>query len=116
MSRGFWNDKQWAAHLKINVKKVAEIRTIIENNYLATTVIDKATGLYAVAIFVYEITPSGFKIPTLSSASKKEFEKESEAIVYANEKYLPSLSLSKFAADSMRVPANAIQMLHVKER
>lgn len=116
MSRNFWNDEQWAAHLETSVEKIPEIRTMIKDNYLATIVTDSFTGLYAVAIYAYEMTPSGFKRPILSTTSKKEFVKPSEAIVYANEKFLPNLVLSKLVADSMRIPANAIQMLSVKER
>ena len=116
ISRNRWTDKQWAKHLDTSVERVPEIRAAIKNNYSATIVMDKITGLYAIAIFTYEMTPSGFKRPILSTTSKKEFVKESDAIVFANKKYLPVLSLSKFAADSINVPANAIQMLHIKER
>jgi len=116
MPRNLWTDKQWAKHLGTSIKKIPKIRAVIKDNYSAVIVVNKNTGLYAIAIYAYEMTPSGFERPTLSSTSKKEFKKESEAIVYANEKYLPSLFLSKFAADSMKVPANAIQMLYIKER
>ena len=116
ISRNLWTDKQWAKHLDTSVERVPEIRAVIKDNYSAAVGVNKETGLYAIAIFTYEITPSGFKRPTLSATSKKEFTKKSDAILYANKEFLPNLFLSKIVADSMRLPVNSIQMLHIRER
>ena len=115
-SRIEWTDEQWAKHLGTSVEKIPQIREIINDAYAAAVVRNGRSGKMAVAVYTYEITPSGFKRPLLSVTSNKEFEQPSAAIKYANEEFLPKLTLSKYVVSSLKVPAAAIQMLSIKGR
>lgn len=116
LSRIGWTDEQWAMHLGINVKNIPLIRNIVTENYSAAIVQDKKTSKRMVAIYRYEISPSGFRRPILLATSKKDFDKPQDAIEYANGQFLPGLELTEYWARSFGVPARALQMLSIKER
>ncbi len=115
-SRVNWTDTQWAMHFGMNVKNVPMIRNVIAESYSAAIVKNTKTAKYAVAVYRYEITPSGFKRPILMVTSKQDFDKSDDAVKYANETFLPNLELTQYWAHALGVPYKALQMLYIKER
>lgn len=111
-----WTDQQWAMYLDVNIKNLPRIRNLVNENYSAMIVIDKKTSNRAVAIYRYEITPSGFKRPILMATSKKTFNETDDAVKYANEEFLPNLVLTEYWSRTLGVPDRALQMLSIKER
>ena len=111
-----WTDMQWATHFGLSVKNVPLIRNIIENRYSAAIEKNTQTALYVVAVYRYEMTPSGFKRPILMVTSKKCFSKPHDAVKYANEQFLPALELTEYWSRELGVPAKALQLLNIKER
>jgi len=111
-----WTDQQWAMHFGMSVKNIPMIRRFVTEHYTATIVKHKETSKYFVAVYKYDISPSGFKRPILMVTSKEGFDKSDEAVTYANEQFLPGLRLTEFWAKAFGVPEKALQMLFVKER
>ena len=115
-SRIKWTDDQWAKHLGVNVKDIEKIRNTVNQHYESTIVKNQQTGMHAVAIYRYDITPSGYKRPILITTSNEEYQNADDAVAYANNQFLPGLELSRFWARVYGIPAKSIQMLYVKER
>ena len=115
-SRIKWTDDQWAKYLGVNVKDIEKIRNTVNQYYESTIVKNRQTGMYAVAIYRYDITPSGYKRPILLVTSNKEYQNAEDAVKFANDTFLPGLELSRAWACAYEIPAKSIQMLHVKER
>ena len=111
-----WTDDQWAKYLGVNVKDIEKIRNTVNQHYESTIVKNQKTGMHAVAIYRYDITPSGYKRPILVVTSNKEYQNAEDAVKFANDTFLPNLKLSQAWARAYEIPTKSIQMLYVKER
>ena len=111
-----WTNEQWAAHLGCAVQRVPVIKAFVKENYFPGIATHSETGMHMFYMSRRNVSPSGAEriIPLLSS--NKEFEDLSKAIRYANQEILPRLELTKAAADSIGIPARALQMLHIKTK
>ena len=57
-----WSDQQWAKHLDIAVTDVRRVRNYIQENYHAEITRNTETNKFAVTLYKYNISRSGFKV------------------------------------------------------
>lgn len=114
-----WDKHQWAEYLDCSVQLYKRARNITDCYYsvlIARDQIDK----YRVVLIkkTYEKNRFGqtqlFKV--IQKISQETFDKYSDAVQYANEKFIPSLTFKPDIANSLGLPAKILQTLHVNTR
>ena len=116
VSHANWSDEQWAKYFGVGVTDIPRIRETV-NKYFASAIIkDRTTKQHVVAIYNYDILPSGAKRTFSTVTSVDSFTKFEDAVKFANEKFLPDIQLSELWSHILKIPTRALQMLSVKER
>lgn len=108
-----WTDVDWARHLGCSAKIVVESRKWLESNIFANVNIDPKTETYGIEVSKRHDTPSGaFRtIPIMTI--RTTYKTADDCIKYANEKFIPTLELTRFWAQTYGVPQRTLQMLRV---
>ena len=115
-SRLNWSDAQWAKYLNCPVESVKKYKQVLDNNYVTAIEKNKKTNLYSLAVYKYDIAPSGAKrLQLLLSDDKHAFSDLSHAINNANN-IISNMELSDYVASALNMPAKAIQMLLIRQK
>lgn len=110
-----WKDEDWATYLGCPVSKVQEYKNILDQNYLMAIECDKNTKKYFMAVYRYDIAPSGFKRLQLLLSGNKQFAKVDDALHNAND-IISKMELGKYQAKWLNMPQKAIQMMLIREK
>lgn len=111
-----WTDKEWASHLRCDVRDIPALRKWVNENYFPDIAINQDNGNYLFCMSKLDFAPSGAKrlIPVITSNT--DFDTKKQAIQHANEVIIPGLEFNPIVAWKMGVPQRALQMLHIAEK
>lgn len=113
-SRLDWQDVDWAKHFGCSVQQVDQYRKIVDDNFLFVIERKRISQKYSLAVYRYDIAPSGAKRLQLMISSKKEFEDLNSALWDANN-IISCLELNDFCANALNIPKQAIQMALIRQ-
>ena len=117
VDRTQWRDNDWAAYLCCSVADIAKYREILSGMFLTAVAHTAIEGKYRFEMYRYDIAPSGQKrLFLMLSDDAHLFDTEDAAIKYANTNIISKMYLNAFWERHLNVPANAIQMMLIKER
>lgn len=109
-----WTDKDWATYLGCPIDKIQEYKNILDKNYLMAIERDKNSGKYFMAVYRYDIAPSGFQRLQLLLSGNKRFDNVVNALQDAN-RIISHMELNDFYAKQLNMPKQAIQMMLIRE-
>ena len=110
-----WTDKDWATYLGCPINKIQEYKNILDKNYLMAIECDKNSGKYFMAVYRYDIAPSGFKRLQLLLSGNKRFDNVVNALHDAN-RIISQMELNDFYAKQFNMPKKSIQMMLIREK
>ena len=111
-----WTDKEWASHLRCDVRDIPALRKWLKENYFPGIATNQDNGNHLFYMSRLDFAPSGAKRIMPVMLSNKEFDTEPQAIKHANEVIIPSLEFNPIKARLMGVPQRALHMLHIAEK
>ena len=111
-----WTDENWANHLGCPVKDIPSIRKYLDNNYVVAIERNKFTGKYSLAMYRYDVAPSGARRLQLLLSDDKHGSVDVKQAIHDANNVISKLELTDFWSKALNVPKRALQMLLIRER
>lgn len=114
-----WDKHQWAEYLGCSIQLYKRARNFIESNYCVSIEQDTERKYHIAltkTIYVRNRYDQWRQCDVIQKTSIEVFDKYNDAVQYANETFIPSLTFKPDVADSLGVPSKILQTLHVHTR